>query len=136
MAIDLTALAAAITADALVRGFPAMSNAEVADAFNLKDQTRIRASMSGDEIAMLADDVEYDALTAAQKSQWLALCGRDSINPALDGANQHVVQSIFPAGGPTIFALAAARQESVSEAELLGLGTIGEADVWDVRGNV
>ena len=63
---------------------------------------------------------------------WVSFCDRDSIDPSAS-ANVDFVKFIFGNTGATITALIAARNESISRAEELGLGTVTEGDVWDVR---
>lgn len=107
-------------------GYP-VSDQGAADLINslTTGRTRNRSSMSGDEIAQQADDVELDALddgsannTADVKSHWLALCGRETINP-FAAANVHLVVSIFGAGSQTVINLQAARVEVISRAQEL-----------------
>ena len=119
MAIDLRE---ELTSDLLVRGYSTMSDQEAADDLNTEYRTRNRRSMSGDEIAQQAVPATFDALddgsannTADVKSHWLALCGRESIDPFAT-ANEQLVISIFGAGSQTVINLQAARVEAISRA--------------------
>ena len=103
------------------------------DELNLKNITRIRASMSGQELLEATDSTEYAALTDAAKSQWLSLCAQDTVNPEAGGVVQQIVVDIFGGGATTVTTLAAARQETISRAEELGFGTIVIGDVQNAR---
>ena len=114
-----------LTNDPLVRGYSGMSDQEAADNLNTKYRSRNRTSMSGDEIAQQAVPAAFDALddgslnnTADVKSHWLALCGRESIDP-FASANQQLVISIFGTGSQTVLNLQAARVATISRAEEL-----------------
>lgn len=74
--------------------------------------TRNKTSLSGDQLYNAADATEQDALTDAQKAQWLALCGRDSIDP-FGVANVATVLNIFGNPSVTRTALLALRTEQV-----------------------
>ncbi len=113
--------------DPLVRGYSAMSDQEAADDLNTSYRTRNRTSMSGDEIAQAADPTEYDGLdsgaannTADIRSHWLALCGRETIDPFAT-ANVQLVISIFGVGSVSVSNLNAARVESITRAVELGI---------------
>ena len=121
-------------------GYP-VSDQGAADLINslATGRTRNRVTMSGDEIAQQADDTELDALdngsandTADVKSHWLALCGRESVDPFAP-ANVHLVVSIFGNPSQTITNLQAARVEAISRAVELELGAVKSRDVGYAR---
>ena len=121
----------------LVAGHPGtgpynVDHALAADELNAVNRTRNRASMSGDEIFQATDGTQWDALTDAQKTQWLSLCGRDQLDP-FAAANVKVVTSIFGGGTATVIALQAARVENISRAEELGLGRVLPGTVAQAR---
>ena len=74
--------------------------------------TRNKTSLTGDELFNSADTAEQNALTSEQRSEWLALCGRDSIDP-FGGANVSLVIQLFGAGSDTVTALQTLRTEQV-----------------------
>ena len=76
-------------------------------------------------------EAEYDALSADKKAQFLGLTSSDDLDPF--GLDANVIKDIFGVGSATVTALAAARIEIVSRSVELGLGKVGEGDVWDVR---
>ena len=116
-----------LLADPLGRGYSAMTDQEAADDLNLVNRTRNLVGLSGDEVAQAADPAEYNALadgaannTADVKGQWLALCGRVTIDP-FAVANVQLVIAIFGAGSTTVSNLNALRVESITRAQELGL---------------
>ncbi len=80
-------------------------------------------SMTGDEIFQATDAAQWDGLTDSQKNQWLAFCGRDSIDP-FGAANVALVTAIFGGGSATVTALQALRQETVTRFEKDGPFTL------------
>ena len=114
-----------LDADPLVRSYSGMTDQEAADDLNTAYRTRNRARLGGDEIAQAADSTEFDALddgsannTADVKSHWLALCGRETVDPFAT-ANVQLVISIFGGGSVTVSNLNAARIESITRAQEL-----------------
>ena len=118
--------------DPLVRGYAAMTDEEAAADLNTVYRTRNRTSMTGDELFQQTDSEEWSGLTEAKQSQWLAFCGRDSIDP-FASANVALVQDIFGFGAGTLIALNAARLESISRADELGLGEVKIGHVQEAR---
>lgn len=132
-------LAHELSVDELVRGYSGMTDQETADDLNTSYRTRNRAGMSGDEIAQAADPTEFNALddgsannTADVKSHWLALCGRESVDP-FAAANVQLVISIFGSGSTTVSNLNAARVESITRAVELELGEVKSRHVGYAR---
>lgn len=119
-------LRAEIAADPEGLGYAGKSHAAVADLLNAVNRTVRRASMNGDEVFAVTytEPGRFDALTDAQKAQWLAFCGRAEIDP-FSPANEIFVIGLFgPAGSPTVQALAAARVMPASRATELGFPTV------------
>ena len=113
--------------DPLGRGYSGMTDQQAVDDLNTSYRTRNRTSMTGDEIAQAADPTEYDGLdsgaannTADIRSHWLALCGRETIDPFAT-ANVQLVISIFGVGSVSVSNLNAARVESITRAVELGI---------------
>ncbi len=111
--------------DPLGRGYSGMTDEEAAADLNTSYRSRNRTSMSGDEIAQAADPTEFNALpdgsqnnTSDTKSHWLALCGRETIDPFAT-ANVQLVISIFGGGSTSVSNLNAARVESITRGEEL-----------------
>ncbi len=120
-------LADELVNDPLVRGYLGMTDEEAAADLNTSYRSRNRTSMSGDEIAQQADPTEFNALddgsttnTADVKSHWLALCGRETIDPFAN-ANVQLVIAIFGGGSTSVSNLNAARVESITRAVELGI---------------
>ncbi len=116
--------------DPLVRGYSGMTGQELVDDFRLLYRIRNRATMTGDEIAQQADPTEFNGLddgsannTADVKGHWLAFCGRDIIDPFAP-ANVELVNSIFGNPSTTRTNLIAARVESITRPQELGVGEV------------
>lgn len=101
---------------------------------NDKNISQIRSSMTGAEMWENTVASEYAALTEAEKSQWLSFCAISDHNPEVGGLAQLFVVDIFGGGSTTVSNLAAARQELISKADELGLGTVKYSNVLDARG--
>ena len=130
--MDITALAAELTTDELLRGYAAMTDQEAADSLNdTIDRDRNRTTMTGREVAAEIDDAEYDALTDVKKAQILSLTSGDDIDPFGFGA--FVTKDVFGVGSNTVAALAAARVETVSRADELSLGVVYAGHVENAR---
>ena len=95
---------------------------------------RNKTSLSGDEMFNAADTTEQNALTPAERSEWLALCGRDSIDP-FGAANVALVVQLFDGGSATVTALNALRVEQVDRVTAAGVSrqNLGISRVTSVR---
>lgn len=85
-------------------------------------------TMTGSEILQSINAGEWAALTNAQQQLVWDIVHLGTINPF--GVEATLITGVFPDGGLTLVALAAARQELVSQATKLGLGrpTAGEIE--------
>jgi len=99
---------------------------------NALNVPRIRAVMTGSEIWRVTDHAELETLTDTQRDEWLAFCAIDEQDPELGGLAQDFVVGIFGAGN-TLSALAAAREELVSQGTILGVGNISLGDIQNAR---
>ena len=102
-----------------------------ANEINAVNRTVNKTTMTGREVAAEVVDSAYDALTDAQKSQFLALVASDDLDPFGMGAN--VIKDLFSGGSATVAALAVARVDSVSRAAELGLGTVKIGHIQEAR---
>lgn len=131
---NLVLLKAEISSD-VFRVYSTMNNKEVADSLNTVDRTRNRTSMTGDEIYNNIDSrADWDALTDVQRGDFLAFCGRDTIDP-FASANVETVKRIFGDVSNTVTNLSAARVEAVSRATEINIGFVTEGAVQHVRNN-
>lgn len=119
-----------LTTDPENRGYTGMSDRAAADDLNIVYRTRNRTSMSASEVLNAVDTSEYNALAEADKDRLWQLLGIGDLDPF--GVEATLMQGIFGASA-TITALQAVRLEAVSRGVELGLGQVGEGDVWDVR---
>ena len=95
---------------------------------------RNKTSLSGDELFNAADTTEQNALTPAERSEWLSLCGRDNIDP-FGAANVALVVQLFGGGSTTVTALNALRVEQVDRVTAAGISrkNLGVSLVNSVR---
>ena len=107
-------------------------DALAADQFNAVDCTRIKPSLSGDEVFAATDGSEFAGVSAHNQLIWVSFCGRDSINPS-GVSNIALVNFVFGPASATLTALAAARQEGVSFAVKEGLGVISPGHIENAR---
>jgi len=119
-----------ITNDPEGFGYAAMADLDAANAMNVVNRLRDRTLMTGSELLGHADVAEYNALSDAKKDNWLSLCGVDSIDPF--GSGVQVVVDIWGGGSQTIANLQAARVETISRAQELGI-TVNEGDINHAR---
>ena len=103
-----------------------------ADEINAFNITRIRESMLGEEVLRQTDAAEFNSKADSQKSQWLALCAIETLDPKNGELAAEMVQDIFGSGA-TQSALVAARNEIVSQAIVVKLGNVRGGDVEKAR---
>ena len=89
----------------------ARTDQEVLDWLN-ETVSRNKTSLSGDELFNSADTTEQNALTSAERSEWLALCARSELDP-FGAANVALVVQLYGGGSATVTALNALRVEQV-----------------------
>lgn len=130
---DYVKLKTEIDTDPEGYGYAIMSDEEVAFTLNIKDRPRNRETMSGAEAYGRTDSAEYDLLADEKKSQWLALCAIETVDPF--GPAEGAVVDIFGNGSTTIGNLQAARVELISRGVEIGSGfsTVTSQHVIDVR---
>jgi hypothetical protein len=95
-----------------------MTDAQFQSSITTSDRTRNRTTLTGGEVKKEIDTTEFNALTAGNKQIILALVARDDLDPF--GLDADIVQDVFGAG-TTLSNLQAARVESITRAEELGL---------------
>lgn len=128
---NLFLLKSEIDSDPLTRGYSGMTDAEVAESLNTANRTRNKTTMTGSEILNKIDPTEWNSLTDAQRQTVWDIVHLGTINPF--GIEATLMVNIFTGGSTTITALAAARVESISRAQELGLGTVREGTVQQAR---
>jgi hypothetical protein len=130
--MDITALATELTSDPLGMGYSGMTDEEAANSLNTVNRGRNRTSMSGREMADNINNTEYDGLSDTKKSQVLSLVGATDIDPF--GFVANVLKDVFGVGSTTLVALIAARVETISRAEEIGIGWVRPGNVTEARG--
>ena len=130
--MDYIALAAELLSEHPVSGAYKADAQLAANQINALDVPRVKASMSGSEMFLNTDAGEFAVLTTAKKSEWLSFCGIGGHDPANNGVAHQFVDYIFGAGA-TLIALAAARMETVSQGQAIGVGKVNAGHVIDAR---
>ena len=115
-----------IAGDPLTRGYSTMTDAQLLISLNTADRSRNRTSMTGREVKVQVDVTEYKALSDAKKQQMIELIKRDDLD--LFGLDKDILVDIF---GPSTTGtnLVAARVETISRAQEIGLGVVTEKDL-------
>ncbi len=130
--MDYQALKTELDTDSLGRGYSGMTDLQVVADMNIVYRTRIKTSLSGDQIFTSTDNTEFGALTDINKQLWVAFTSKDSIDPS-DAANIAFVTYIFGGGSTTVSNLNTLRTEDVSRAvELFGVDIV-VGDVENAR---
>jgi len=129
---DIAKLKTLLASDHPVSGAWDADDALAAAQGNVVDMTRVRPSLSGDAVFAATDETEFGNLSAHKQIIWLALCGRDSIDPS-GASNVALVNWVFGAASATLTALAAARTEAVSLFTKEGLGTVAPGHIENAR---
>lgn len=135
--MDYQALKSELDTDALGFGYSGMTDAVVVTAINSVDspygQTVIKEFLTGAEVFKATDSTEFDALTDAQRSEWLNLCGIEQLDPANGTPAAAAATRIFGGGSTTLANLQSLREEVISRATQLGLGAVNLGDVQNAR---
>ena len=111
--------------------YSSMTDIEATIDLNILNIIRIKSSMTGNQLLESQDSTEFIALSDGKKSQWLALCGLDLIDP--QGQVIEIVKDIWGIGSVTISNLSTNRNETISRGMELGLGLIRERDIRFAR---
>ena len=125
------ALKSELQNDPLNRGYSGMTDAQVAEDLNTKYRTGNVTSFSGDFMFTKTDAAEFAGLTDHKRILWLSFCGRD-VDP-WNEVNVEFVKWIFGSTAQTVVNLGAARTQSISRAQELGIGSVTSQDVKDTR---
>jgi len=129
--IQLQLLKIEIITDPLARSYSGMTNAAVTMSLNTKNRSRNKEFMLGWEVGEEIVASEYGSLTDQQRLEVLSYTSASVVKPF--GFAAIVVKKAFGVGSTTIQNLIAARVETISRAEELGLGTVTEGGVEHVR---
>lgn len=130
--MDYTVLKNELNNDPLGIGYAGMTSSEASVSINTANQSRNRASMTGDEVFSATDSTEFGSLSDTNKTLWLSFCGRDSINP-FGLANVAFVTYLFNNPSTTLSSLQGLRTETVSRAVVLGLRYVTPGDIEYAR---
>jgi len=131
--MDLVALRAELDAGHPVTGPYSADPQDAANEINAQNVASIRASMTGAELWANTDPADYAALSDSAKAQWLSFCAISDHDTTQGGLAQQFVVQLFGGGSATVAALATARQETVSQATALDLGSVRAAQIKAAR---
>jgi hypothetical protein len=135
--MDYQALRNELDTDALAFGYSGMTDAQVVSAINSVNspygQTVTKSSLTGAEVFKATDSTEFDALTDAQRSEWLSLCAIQDLDPNNGTPAAATATRIFGGGSTTLASLQSLRDEVVSRAVQIGLGSVHVGDVQNAR---
>jgi hypothetical protein len=128
----MSVLSDELTNDPLARGYSGMSDVAATADLNTVYRTQNKTDMSPTEVYNNIDLTEYIALSAANKAEiWNILHLGNPLNPF--GLEAIRLTAIFGSGSDTITSLQAARTESISRAQELGLGIVKVGHVAEAR---
>jgi hypothetical protein len=103
------------------------------DLMNAVNIVRVKALLSGADVFAATVDTEFDALTDAQRNEWLSICAIESLAPENGKPAASTVIRLFGGGSATVIALAALRNETVSRGTVLGFGGLVIGDIQNAR---
>lgn len=131
--MDIAALKARLLAGHPDTGAYDADAAIAAGQINAVNRTRVKPSLSGNDLFTATDGLEFGELTNEKKQMWVSWCNTDR-DPA-DAANVAFVNFIFGNGSATLANLAAIRTEAVSHANELEpyLGLVYPGHVENAR---
>ena len=128
---------AELDTDALGRGYAGMTAAEAANNLNDADspngRTITKERLSGADVFAATVDTEFDALAAADRTEWLQICAIESLEPQNGKPAASTVIRLFGGGSATVTALQVLREEVVSRGVEINLGNITVGDIQNAR---
>lgn len=125
-------LRAEIEIDLLSRGYSSMTDLEVATDLNTVYRTANIEFVTGQEIFEAVVLLEYNALSAAEKSLFHAIIGMEHI--LVSGANTRAsLLAMFGTGTTTRSNLIALQTKTISRAEELGFPFVYEGHIQEAR---
>ena len=113
--------------------FDTMSDQELADALNIKDQSRTRKSLSTGDLHKLIDQDEFSALAADVKADLRDLYALGTVDLSKGERARTLMEAAFPAGSITRGALIAALTKTVSLADKAEIREVGRGWVINAR---
>lgn len=105
-----------------------MDDSQFLTSITTVDRTITVDSVPGSDVFNATDDVEFDALTAADKDAWVQLCQVADID-VTSGIAKSLEASVFGNGTTTRTNLLALKNPPASRAEELGLPTPTLSDI-------
>lgn len=135
--MDYQAIKSELDTDPLGVGYSGMTDGQVVVALNSTSspygRTVVKASLNGASVFEATNSTEFDALTDAQRSEWLSLCAIESLDPANGTPAAATATRIFGGGSTTVANLQTLRSEVVGRGTELGFGNVNVGDVQNAR---
>ena len=123
--------------DALGRGYAGMTDIEAANSLNNADspdgRVIVKERLSGADVFAATVDTEFDALPAADRTEWLQICAIESLEPQNGKTAASTVIRLFGGGSATTATLQALREDVVGRGVELGFGTVVPGDIGNAR---
>lgn len=129
----LAILRTEITNDPLTRGYSGMTDAQVATNLNTANRTKVRDRIDSAELYEALDAAEYQALSAALKSELGVFLGMGYIFSGANSRARTRIIAMFGGGSTTITNLGAIVNSTVTRAAELGLPNVGAHHVAIAR---
>lgn len=120
-----------LTSDPLSRGYAGMTDKEAVADLNKVRRKRDRMAMTSSEVWQVVDLAELKALAAADRAIVLAVLQFEQTDPFGNEATMFV--TLFGATSKTVRDLKAARVESISRTQQLGLRPVKPGQVNEAR---
>jgi hypothetical protein len=123
--------------DPLVRGYAGMDAVQAANSLNNTGspdgRTVIKDRISGADAFAATIDTEFDALTPADRTEWLQICAISELEPHNAKPAASTVIRLFGGGSGTVTALQSLREEVISRGQEIGVGLVVPGDVENAR---
>lgn len=133
--MNIAALATELTTDPLGRGYAAMSDVQAAASLNTRNRTGPdRGIIPSYELINATVPAEWNSLSATEKQRYQTITGAGSVD--IQNANvRAALAAMFGAGTTTRTNMVALQSGvSISRADELGLGVVGDGHVASARG--
>jgi hypothetical protein len=131
--MDYEALKAELLAGHPETGPYSANSEDAAAEINAVNIASVISEAPGKMLMDQTDPTEYDGLTDAKKSQWLAYTSHGEVDTSVGGMAQTIGIDIFGGGSQTATNIGTARQTTISRAEELGFGLVRAGDVEYAR---
>lgn len=116
-----------IANDPLARNYAGMTDLELLTSLNANTRSRNRIRMTGRQVKVAVDVVEFRTLSDAKKQQLIELTKSDNLD--LFGTDKDILLDIFGSASTTGSNLASARVENIGRGVEIGWGIVKMKDL-------